>query len=131
MECRSLQEERQMDARIAQHVMGLRVEWIDQAPYGLTDSDEQAHEDNHLPAYSTSLGAAMTVALQLRRLGYEVSLRMNQAGTSIAVSSPEQGELARYDNIITKLAHYICQAALVAVGTERRKGADRREAPAA
>jgi len=37
-------------------------------------------------------------------------------------------EVVRFENIITKFAQYMCHAALIAVGEERRKGEDRRRA---
>lgn len=127
MQCRSHREEREADAKIAEHVMGLRVVWSDNVPHGLADEGEQPSPDNELPQYSTSLGAAMTVALQLRRLGYEVTINMDKSGTSIGIYTPDGDELIHFENIITKLANYIALAALVAVGAERRKGDDRRK----
>lgn len=126
MKCRSHREEREADAKIAEHVMGLRVVWKDNVPYGLSAEDELPNPENEVPEYSTNLGAAMTVALQLRRLGYEVSISMDKSGTSIAVFTADGDELIHFENIITKLANYIALAALVAVGAERRKGQDRR-----
>ncbi len=126
MTCRSHREEREADAKIAEHVMGLRVDWDGSVPYALTEDGERPNADNEIPHYSTNIGAAMTVALQLRRLGYEVTINMDKSGCSITVATADGDELIRFENIITKLANYIALAALVAVGAERRKGDDRR-----
>ena len=131
MKCRSHREEREADAKIAEHVMGLRVVWNDNVPYGLADDNEQPSPENEVPQYSTSIGAAMTVAMQLRRLGYEVTINMDKSGSSVGVYTADGDELIHFENIITKLANYIALAALVAVGAERRKGDDRRQQSAA
>ena len=70
----------------------------------------------------------MTIAMQLRRLGFTIEIIMDERGTTLTVMQSNGEEIARFDNIITHFAQYMCHAALIAVGEERRKGEDRRRA---
>jgi hypothetical protein len=53
---------------------------------------------------------------------------MDERGTTLTVMTSAGEEVVRFENIITKFAQYMCHAALIAVGEERRKGEDRRRA---
>ncbi len=106
--------------------MGLRVVWDGSVPHALMEDGEQPNADNEISHCSTNLGAAMRVALQLRRPGYEVTITMDKCGSSITVFTADGDELNQFENVITNLANYIALAVLVAVGAERRKGEDRR-----
>ena len=121
-------QERELDARIAEKVMQEKVFWSDNKPYKASNHDAAAHSENLVPNYCTSVGAAMTIAMQLRRLGFTIEIIMDERGTTLTVMQSNGEEIARFDNIITHFAQYMCHAALIAVGEERRKGEDRRRA---
>jgi len=121
-------QERELDARIAEKVMGNTAIWVDNKPYVATNQDGGVHSENLVPAYCTSIGAAMTVAMQLRRLNFTIDILMDERGTTLTVMTNSGEEVVRFENIITKFAQYMCHAALIAVGEERRKGEDRRRA---
>lgn len=121
-------QERELDARIAEKVMQEKVRWTDNKPYMAASPDSGAHAENLVPNYCTSVGAAMLVAMQLRRLGFIINILMDERGTTLTVMQDNGEEVVRFDNIITKFAQYMCHAALIAVGEERRKGEDRRKA---
>ncbi len=122
------QQERALDARVAEKVMQETIIWADNKPYTASNHDAAARAENLVPNYCTSVGAAMTVAMQLRRLGFSVEIVMDERGTTITVLHNNGEEVARFDNIITHFAQSMCHAALIAVGDERRKGEDRRKA---
>lgn len=121
-------QERELDARIAEKVMQDKVLWVENKPYVATNKDGNGRSDNQVPHYSTNLGAAMTVALQLRRLGFVIDILMDDRGTTLTVVTAQGEEVCRFENIISRFAQYMCHAALIAVGEERRKGEDRRKA---
>ena len=121
-------QERELDERIAEKVMQEKVIWDDNKPYVASNHEGGTRSENLVPPYCTSVGAAMTVAMQLRRLGFTIDILMDERGTTLTVMQDSGEEIVRFDNIITKFAHYMCHAALVAVGDERRKGEDRRKA---
>lgn len=121
-------QERELDARIAEKVMQEKVLWVENKPYIATNRDGEGRSENQVPHYSTNLGAAMTVALQLRRLGFVIDILMDDRGTTLTVVTNQGDEVCRFENIISRFAQYMCHAALVAVGEERRKGEDRRKA---
>lgn len=120
-------QERELDARVAEKVMQEKVIWVENKPFIATNKDGREGE-NSIPHYSTNLGAAMTVAMQLRRLGFVIDILMDERGTTLTVVSTQGDEICRFDNIISRFAQYMCHAALIAVGEERRKGEDRRKA---
>jgi hypothetical protein len=121
-------QERELDARIAEKVMGNTVTWVDNKPYVATNQDSKPHNENLVPGYCSNIGAAMTVAMQLRRLNFSIDILMDERGTTLTVMTSAGDEVVRFENIISKFAQYMCHAALVAVGEERRKGEDRRRA---
>ena len=121
-------QERELDARIAEKVMQEKIIWSDNKPYKASNHDAAAHSENLVPNYCTSVGAAMTIAMQLRRLSFTIEIIMDERGTTLTVMQSNGEEIARFDNIITHFAQYMCHAALIAVGEERRKGEDRRRA---
>lgn len=121
-------QERELDARIAEKVMQEKVLWVENKPFIATNRDGEGRSENQVPHYSTNLGAAMTVALQLRRLGFVIDILMDDRGTTLTVVTSQGDEVCRFENIISRFAQYMCHAALVAVGEERRKGEDRRKA---
>ena len=121
-------QERELDARIAEKVMQEKILWADNKPYVASNHDAAARSENLVPNYCTSMGAAMMVAMQLRRLGFTIDILMDERGTTLTVMQDSGEEIARFENIITKFAQYMCHAALIAVGEERRKGEDRRKA---
>ena len=119
-------QERELDARIAEKVMSEKVIWVDNKPYIATNRDAAAHSENAVPNYCTSVGAAMMVAMQIRRLGFTIDILMDERGTTLTVMTNSGEEVVRFDNIISRLAQYMCHAALIAIGEERRRGEDRR-----
>jgi len=121
-------QERELDARIAEKVMQEKVRWDDNKPYVASNQDTGTRSENLVPNYCTSVGAAMLVAMQLRRLGFIINILMDERGTTLTLMQNNGEEIVRFDNIITKFAQYMCHAALIAVGEERRKGEDRRKA---
>jgi hypothetical protein len=121
-------QERELDARIAEKVMQEKIIWADSKPYTASNHDAAARSENLVPNYCTSIGAAMTVAMQLRRLGFTIEIVMDERGTTLTVMQASGEEVARFENIITHFAQHMCHAALIAVGEERRKGEDRRKA---
>jgi hypothetical protein len=124
-------QERELDARVAEKVMQDKVLWVENKPYLATSKDGKqsaGRGENQVPHYSTNLGAAMTVAMQLRRLGFVIDILMDERGTTLTVVTAQGDEVCRFDNIISRFAQYMCHAALIAVGDERRKGEDRRKA---
>ncbi len=123
-------QERELDARIAEKVMNEKVIWADNKPYLATNHDTGAHSENAVPNYCTSVGAAMTVAMQIRRLGFTIDILMDERGTTLTVMTNGGEEVVRFENIISRFAQYMCHAALIAVGEERRRGEDRRRARA-
>lgn len=120
-------QERELDARIAERVMQEKVFWIENKPFVASGKEGEGRSENSVPHYCTNLGAAMMVALQLRRLGFVIDILMDERGTTLTVVTAQGDEICRFDNIISRFAHYMCQAALIAVGEERRKGEDRRK----
>lgn len=123
-------QERELDARIAEKVMQEKIHWVDNKPYIASNHAAAARPENLVPNYCTSMGAAMMVAMQLRRLGFTIDILMDERGTTLTVMQDSGEEVVRFDNIITKFAQHMCHAALVAVGEERRKGEDRRKVQA-
>lgn len=121
-------QERELDARIAEKVMQEKIHWADNKPFLASNHDAAARPGNLVPNYCTSVGAAMLVAMQLRRLGFIIDILMDERGTTLTVMQDNGEEVVRFDNIIAKFAQYMCHAALIAVGEERRKGEDRRKA---
>ena len=121
-------QERELDARIAEKVMSEKVIWVDNKPYIATNQDGAAHSENAVPKYCTSVGAAMMVAMQIRRLGFTVDILMDERGTTLTVMTNDGEEVVRFENIISRFAQYMCHAALIAIGEERRHGEDRRKA---
>ena len=121
-------QERELDARIAEKVMNEKVIWVDNKPYIATNHDAAAQSENAVPNYCTSVGAAMTVAMQLRRLGFSIDILMDERGTTLTVLTNSGEEVVCFENIISRLAQYMCHAALIATGEERRRGEDRRRA---
>jgi hypothetical protein len=121
-------QERELDARIGEKVMNEKVFWVENKPFIATNRDGEERSENSVPHYCTNLGAAMTVALQLRRLGFVIDILMDERGTTLTVVSAQGDEVCRFENIISRFAQYMCHAALIAVGEERRKGEDRRKA---
>ncbi len=121
-------QERELDARVAEKVMQEKIVWEDNKPFIAHDRQGGPQSENAVPPYSTSVGAAMTVAMQLRRLGFIIHIVMDGSGTHLKISNTDGGEVARFDNIISHFAQVLCHAALIAVGEERRKGEDRRRA---
>lgn len=121
-------QERELDARIAEKVMNEKVIWADNKPYIATNHDAAAHSENVVPNYCTSVGAAMMVAMQLRRLGFTIDILMDERGTTLTVMTNSGEEVVRFENIISRFAQYMCHAALLAAGEERRRGEDRRRA---
>lgn len=121
-------QERELDARIAEKVMQEKVVWADNKPFLAHAPDSAQPSEQPVPAFCSNVGAAMTVAMQLRRLGFIVHIVMDARGTTLTVMDAEGAELARFDNIISHFAQLMCHAALIAVGEERRKGEDRRRA---
>lgn len=121
-------QERELDARIAEKVMQEKVFWVENKPFIATNKDGEGRGENTVPHYSTNIGAAMQVALQLRRLGFVIDILMDERGTTLTIVTTQGDEVCRFDNIISRFAQYMCHAALVAVGEERRKGEDRRKA---
>lgn len=122
--CNTVKEERELDARIAESVFGMDTVWE-----GI--SVQQSSGDSTptpVPPYSTSIGASFTVAMELRRKGFIVDIHMDSSGISVRVSDNEGNIVVEHSNIISKFANYMCHAALVAVGEERRMGEDRRKA---
>lgn len=114
-------QERELDARVAEKVMRQKVVWTDQRPTIVADGQTP----ENVPHYSTNLGAAMTVALQLRRLGFVIDILLDGRGASITVLDAQGDEVCRFDNIISRFAQHMCQAALIAVGEEKRQPAPR------
>lgn len=121
-------QERELDARIAEKVMSEKVIWVDNKPYIATHQDGAAHSENAVPKYCTSVGAAMMVAMQIRRLGFTIDILMDERGTTLTVMTNDGEEVVRFENIISRFAQYMCHAALIAIGEERRRGEDRRRA---
>jgi len=126
MQPNTYKEERELDARIAEKVMDAQVEWEKNTPYVLKDGKATFSKENIVPNYCTSIGPAMALALELRRKGFKIDIIMDAKGISITAWDEEGNELIRHENIISKFAWYMCHAALIAVGEERRKGPDRR-----
>lgn len=121
-------QERELDARVAETVMQEKVVWQDNKPFIAHDREGGTQSENPVPPYCTSVGAAMTVAMQLRRLGFVIHIVMDASGTTLTITHADGGEVAHFDNIISHFAQVMCHAALIAVGEERRKGEDRRRA---
>ena len=121
-------QERELDARIAEKVMQEKVVWADNKPFVAHSHDNTLRSENAVPPYCSSVGAAMTVAMQLRRLGFIIHIIMDERGTTLTVMNKEGVEIAHFDNIISHFAQVMCHAALIAVGEERRRGEDRRSA---
>ncbi len=119
-------QERELDARIAEKVMHEKVIWSDNKPYLATNHDAAAHSENTVPNYCTSVGAAMTVAMQLRRIGFTIDILMDERGTTLTIVTNGGEEIVRFENIISRFAQYMCHGALIAIGEERRRGEDRR-----
>jgi hypothetical protein len=119
-------QERELDARVAEKVMSEKVIWIEHKPFVAGGKSGDGHAETSVPHYSTNLGAAMTVALQLRRLGFIIDILMDERGTTLTVVSAQGDEICRFENIISRFAQYMCHAALVAVGQDGRKGEDRK-----
>lgn len=120
-------DERELDARIAEKVMGSRVVWEKNTPYAVS-GEAADRSETAIPHYCTSIGSAMVVAMQLRRLGFTVKLVMDQTGTTLVLRDGSGRQICKFDNIISKLSLFICHAALIAVGDERRRNKDRRRA---
>lgn len=119
-------QERELDARIAERVMNEKVFWVENKPF-VAAREGEGRSETSVPHYSTNLGAAMTVALQLRRLGFVIDILMDERGITLTVVTAQGDEICRFENIISRFAQYMCHAALLAVGEERRKGEDRRK----
>ena len=49
------------------------------------------------------MGAAMLVAMQLRRLGFIIDILMDERGTTLTVMQDNGEEVVRFDNIIASL----------------------------
>ena len=113
-------QERELDARVAEKVMHEKVLWIENKRFIVARAGDDRAETS-VPHYSTHLGAAMTVALQLRRLGFVIDILMDARGITLTLVSAEGDEICRFENIISRFAHYMCHAALLAVGDDRRK----------
>lgn len=126
MQLNTYKEERELDARVAEKVLGIEVTWQSNTPYRVVKDHDEVMEGDEIANYSSNIGSAMQIALELRRQGFVVEIRMDNDGMSIAIWDQDNVELVRHDHIISKFAAYMCHAALVAVGEERRMGADRR-----
>ncbi len=119
-------QERELDARVAEKVMSEKVVWVEHKPFVASGRNGEGRAEASVPHYSTNLGAAMTVALQLRRLGFIIDILMDERGTTLTVVSAQGDEVCRFENIISRFAQYMCHAALLAVGHSGRKGEDRK-----
>lgn len=119
-------QERELDTRIAEKVMSEKVFWIENKPFVAAGRNGEGRSETSVPHYSTNLGAAMTVALQLRRLGFVIDILMDERGTTLTIVSAQGDEICRFENIISRFAQYMCHAALLAVGQAGRKSEDRR-----
>lgn len=112
-------QERELDASVADKVMQEKVLWVENKPF--IAASKEGEGPNSVPHYSTNLGAAMTVAMQLRRLGFVIDILMDERGTTLTVVTAQGDKVCRFDNIISRFAQYMCHAALIAVGEDRRK----------
>ncbi len=125
LECNTIKEERELDARVAEAVFGHEIEWDGSNPV-IAGKDKRA--GNPVPHYCTNIGASFMVALELRRQGHVVDIHLDSSGISLRVCDAQGNELIEHRNIISQFANHMCHAALVAVGAERRLGGDRRKA---
>jgi len=115
MQPKTYKEERELDALIAGKVMSARVGWEKNTPYVIKGEKDVFSSENTVPNYCTSIGAAMSLAMELRRKGFKIEIVMDAQGIVLACWDADGNEIVKYENIISKFSWFMCQMALTAV----------------
>lgn len=121
-----MQPGRELDALVAEKVMGLPVKWATD-PYreiGMPEKGRQPYLKGvaggvyydwaDVPKYSTDIAAAWAVVERFTRLNYDVALHTTREGWTCAFRGALLADAAQAPTA----AHAICLAALKAVGWE-------------